>query len=87
MRQIPGVRYAAVGLSVPYERTLNDGITLSDGKDAGRQVMTSETYVTPDYFAALQIPILKGRAFTDADSADSQRVAIVNRTFAQKAES
>lgn len=84
MRQIPGVQHAAVGLSVPYESTLNDGITLSDGKDAGRQVMTAETYVTPDYFAALQIPILKGRAFTDADSAEAQRVAIVNRTFARK---
>jgi predicted permease len=84
MRQIPGVEHAAVGLSLPYQRTLNDGITLSDGKDAGRQVMTSETYVTPDYFAALQIPILKGRAFTDADSADSQHVAIVNQTFTQK---
>src|SRR5215472_16534124 len=84
MRQIPGVQYAAVGLGVPYERTLNDGITLSEGQDAGRHVMTSEAYVTPGYFAALQIAILKGRAFTDADSADSQRVAIVNRTFAQK---
>jgi predicted permease len=84
MRQIPGVQHAAVGLSLPYQRTLNDGITLSDGKDAGRQVMTSETYVTPDYFAALQIPILKGRAFTDADSANSQHVAIVNQTFTQK---
>ena len=84
MRQIPGVQYAAVGLSVPYERTLNDGITLSDGNDSGRQAMTSETYITPDYFAALRIPILKGRGFTDADSAESQRVAIVNRTFTQK---
>lgn len=84
MAQIPGVQHAAVGLSLPYQHTLNDGIILGDGKDAGRQVMTSETYVTPDYFAALKIPILKGRAFTDADSADSQRVAIVNRTFTQK---
>jgi predicted permease len=84
MRRIPGVQYAAVGLGVPYERTLNDGITLSEGKDAGRQVMTSEAYVTPDYFAALRIPILKGRAFTDADTAVSQRVAIVNPTFTQK---
>lgn len=84
MRQIPGVQHAAVGLSVPYERTLNSGITLTDGKDAGQHVVTSETYVTPDYFAALRIPILKGRDFTDSDSADSQRVAIVNQTFAQK---
>ena len=35
MRQIPGVENAAVGLSLPYERTLNDGVTLSDGKEAG----------------------------------------------------
>ena len=84
MRQIPGVRYAAVGLSLPYERNLNDQITLSDGKEAGQQVMTGETYVTPDYFAALQIPILRGRSFTDADGPEAQSVAIVNQAFARK---
>jgi len=84
MRHIPGVHYAAVGLSLPYERALNDGITLSDGKNAGSQVMSSKTYVTPDYFSALQITVLAGRVFTEADTAHSQPVAIVNRTFAQK---
>ena len=84
MRQIPGVQHAAVGLSLPYERSLNSGVTLSDGKQAGRQVMTGETYVTPEYFGALQIPILIGRAFNDGDSPNSQRVAIVNRTFVRK---
>ena len=38
----------------------------------------------PDYFEALQIPILMGRAFTDADGPDTQHVAIVNQTFARK---
>ena len=84
MRQIPGVQHAAVGLSLPYERALNTGLKLSDGKEAGQTIMTSEVYVTPDYFGALQIPILMGRAFTDADGPDSQRVAIVNQTFARK---
>jgi predicted permease len=84
MRQIPGVQYAAVGLSLPYERALNSGVLLKDGKRAGEQVMTGEAYVTPDYFAALQIPILRGRAFTDSDSATSPHVAIVNKTFASK---
>jgi predicted permease len=84
MRQIPGVQYAAVSLSLPYERQLNSGITLSDGKEAGQQVMTGEAYVTPDYFAALQIPILMGRAFTDADGPEAQSVAIVNQAFARK---
>ena len=84
MRQIPGVQHAAVGLSLPYERTLNSGVTLSDGKESGQQVMTGEAYITPDYFGALQIPILMGRAFTDADGPNSQRVAIVNQTFVRK---
>lgn len=84
MRQIPGVQHAAVGLSLPYERTLNSGVMLSDGKGSGQQVMTGEAYITPDYFGALQIPILMGRAFTDADGPNSQHVAIVNQTFVRK---
>lgn len=84
MQRIPGVQSAAVGLSLPYERTLNDNITLSDGKEAGRQVQTDEIYVTPGYFQTLQIPVLAGRAFTDEDRDGTQRVAIVNRAFAEK---
>ena len=38
MRQIPGVQHAAVGLSLPYERSLiNGAMTISDGKEAGQQ--------------------------------------------------
>jgi putative ABC transport system permease protein len=83
--RVPGVRYAAVGLSLPYERALNQGgVTLSEGKNAGQQVVTGMTYVTPDYFSALQIPLLSGRPFTDADGPDKQLVAIVNQTFVHK---
>ncbi len=84
MGQIPGVQHAAVGLSLPYERALNTGLKIVDGKEAGQTIMTSEVYVTPDYFGALQIPVLMGRTFTDADGPDSQHVAIVNQTFARK---
>ncbi len=39
MRQIPGVQQAAVGLSLPYERSfINGGLTISDGKQAGQSV-------------------------------------------------
>jgi predicted permease len=84
MRQIPGVQHAAVGLSLPYERSLNDQIALSDGKEAGQQVQTDLVYVTPGYFEALQIPLLAGRSFTEADGPDAQHVAIVNRIFVRK---
>lgn len=84
MRQIPGVQNAAVGLSLPYESILNGGVTLSDGKEAGQQGETDEAYVTPGYFDTLQMPLLAGRIFTDADGPNSQKVAVVNQSFARK---
>ena len=84
IRRIPGVQNAAVGLSLPYERALNDGVTLSDGKEAGQQDGTDVVYVTPGYFDTLQMPVLAGRAFTDADGPNTQRVAVVNQAFARK---
>jgi len=83
MRQIPGVQHAAVGLSLPYERALTSGMTLSEGKEAGQHAMTEEVYITPDYFEILQIPVLAGRSFTEEDGPETH-VAIVNQTFARK---
>ena len=85
IRQIPGVQQAAVGLSLPYERALNNGgLIISDGKEAGQAVQTDVVYVTPGYFEALQMPVRAGRTFSEADGPDSQRVAIVNQTFVRK---
>jgi len=84
MRQIPGVQNAAVGLTLPYERALNDELTLSDGKEAGQQDGTDVIYVTPGYFDTLRMPLLAGRFFTDADGSTTQHVAVVNQAFARK---
>jgi macrolide transport system ATP-binding/permease protein len=84
MSQIPGVEDAAVGLTLPYERTLNGGVTISDGPQAGHEVGSDQLYVTPHYFSTLQMPILAGRDFADSDGPDTQPVAIVNQTFARK---
>jgi len=85
MRRIPGVENAAVGLSLPYERSLiMGGIRFSGGKEAGQSGMADELYVTPGYFSTLQIPILSGRAFTAGDGATTQHVAIVNRLFVRQ---
>jgi len=84
MRRIPGVQNAAVGLSLPFERALNDGVTLSDGKEAGQQDATDVVYVTPGYFETLQMPLLAGRYITDADGVNAQHVTVVNQAFARK---
>jgi predicted permease len=84
MERIPGVQSAAVGLSLPYERALNDGMTLGSGPQTGQQIMSGKVYVTPSYFATLQIPLLAGRTFTNSDRRSTQRVVIVNRSFVRK---
>ena len=40
--------------------------------------------VTPEYFAALQLPVLAGRVFTSQDIVGQPKVAVVNATFARK---
>ena len=84
MRGIPGVENAAVALTLPYERALIDGVSRSEGKEAGQGISTDEVYVTPGYFDTMQIPVLAGRAFSDADGPDAQQVVVINETFARK---
>ena len=84
MKRIPGVENAAVGLSLPYERALNFGVRIADGKNAGKEFGSDEFYITPEYFDVLRIHLLGGREFTGRDTAQSQPVAIVNEAFVRK---
>ncbi len=84
IREIPGVRNAAVGLTVPYERSLLNSVKLTDGKQAGREITTNEIYATPGYFDTLQIPVLAGRGIGDDDGPDTEPVVVINRSFARK---
>jgi predicted permease len=56
------------------------------GFEAAPDADTNARYneVSEDFFRTLQIPLLSGRDFTDADAAGRPRVAIVNETFARK---
>ncbi|MCP5116652.1 MAG: FtsX-like permease family protein, partial [bacterium] len=40
--------------------------------------------VTPDYFRTLGIPLLRGRSFTNQDTADGQPVVIIGESLARK---
>jgi predicted permease len=84
IRQSLGVDDVAVGLSLPYERGLNDGFTIADGQEAGVTHGSSLSYVTPGYFSTLRIPLLSGRLFSERDTPASQPVAIVNQAFARR---
>jgi putative ABC transport system permease protein len=45
---------------------------------------TQVALITPNYFQTLQIPMVKGRDFTAADTMSSQRVTIVSQAFANR---
>lgn len=81
IRTIPGVEGAAVGLHLPYQRWLNNGIKIP-GREP-RQVMTTSNYVTPGYFDVLRIPVRAGRVIDERDTATSEPVAVINETFAR----
>ena len=84
MRKIPGVEDAAVGLSLPYERGLNDGVKILDGKFAGKDNGSSMAYVTPGYFNTFKMPVLAGRGIADTDTPNSLPVAVINSDFARQ---
>jgi predicted permease len=81
LRQTPGIEAAAASLSLPYERGLNEGVKLP-GRE--KYDTTNVNYITPDFFAALRIPLFQGRVFTVADGSTAPRVAVVNQAFASR---
>ena len=50
----------------------------------GERMSFEWEHVTPAYFSALQLPLVTGRFFTDADTPESAKVVIVNEAFVRK---
>ncbi len=69
-------------MTLPYERALNNGFRLV-GSAAPSQ-MINMTYVTPEYFDALRIPVVRGRAFTSSDGPGAPPVIVVNQAFVRR---
>jgi len=87
IKSIPGVQHAAFTVMLPLSGSNTDSSFIIEGQDpkaTGAFPDEEIRDVTPDYFRVLQTPLLKGRFFTDADTADSPPVVIVNQAFAKK---
>jgi predicted permease len=83
IRAIPGVQNAAVvAAGQPLERGGNSYIHIAGQKDA-EGFSADYREITPEYFRTLGVPLRRGRFFTTADSADAQKVIIINAAFAR----
>lgn len=85
VRTIPGVEIASLadgGIPLRGDlRTANFGIP---GRTLPRNADIDLNQISPDYFKALSVPLLRGRAFTDADRQNNEPVVIFNELAAQK---
>jgi putative ABC transport system permease protein len=83
---IPGVQSAGLINTLP----LSPGPTLGFRVE-GRPIVTVDKWslvnfreVSPDYFRTMNIPVLKGRAFTQQDDLSAPRRVMINQTLAQR---
>ncbi|HKV37938.1 MAG TPA: ABC transporter permease [Blastocatellia bacterium] len=87
VRQIPGVRAASFARGVPLSGARNldlvnvPGVAQPAGGDG---FPVGVNAVDSGYFDTLQIPLLRGRAFSMVEENSPRRVAVINQTFAHQ---
>ena len=89
LRQVPGVQSVAMAATVPFGMiNLGKSIAPSEVAVSKEHPALSVRYniVSEDYFQTLGIPILRGRPFTAAESAEKTKsgVAVIDRLAAAK---
>ena len=86
VRALPGVRSAAISSALPVTTT-RLSYALPEGQPLvplAQRPMFNIQMSGPGYAAALRIPVLRGREFTERDDAAAPLVAIVNDTAARR---
>jgi len=81
VRQMPGVRSAAMSYTLPTMFMDNDCLSIPGSSDAAR--IGSNT-VSPQYFQTMSIRLLAGRDFGIRDTPATQHVIIINETLARR---
>ena len=88
--QLPGVERVAVGTIVPWRdagtfgpgfQFSAEGYAKANGEEDPRARFRT---VSPGFFAALGVPIIAGRDFSEADRRDAEPVVIISQSLAKR---
>jgi predicted permease len=83
---LPGVQDVTIASAALLANEVNQRTTSVEGivKTEGRDMNNRVNEVGPGFFKTMQMPVIRGREFTEADQANSLKVAVVNEEFAKE---
>jgi putative ABC transport system permease protein len=87
VRALPGIDTAALGTVLPLSGNHNRGDITVEGMptpELGKFPHPDYHTISSSYIEVLNIPLLRGRNFTDADIDTAPRVALINATMARR---
>jgi putative ABC transport system permease protein len=86
IRAIPGVEAAGATCCVPLQGSWGEIFKIVGRDDAGRPFTSGAdvTISTGDYFDVFEVPVVRGRVFTQRDDAGSPPVIVINRALAER---
>jgi putative ABC transport system permease protein len=87
MKSVPGVRDAAVVSNVPLTDFDIELSFLIEGHvpfKPGEEAVADYTVASPDYFRTMNIALLRGRVFTDQDTANAPPLIVVSNAFVKR---
>ena len=86
VRTMPGVTSAAASCCVPLERSPNLPFNIVGRPLEGQPFTGGAEWVasTEGYLETFEVPLLRGRVFTERDGANAPAVAVINQAFAER---
>jgi predicted permease len=82
---LPGVQHASIAQSAPLAGGLLRSVFLEGADTTTRdRVLVQVNSASPGYLDTIEIPLLRGRDFTEADITGAPQVVVINETMAQR---
>lgn len=86
LKQVPGAEAAAVASNLPASGPAQLPVQIKGQTEsrANEQHTSADMVVTPEYFRAIGVPILRGRGVTAQDDAGAARAVVVSQQFVRR---